>query len=255
VPIMVEPGAGMEHALSVVDLHLAFGRARILHGVSLSLTSGALSVVGRNGMGKTTLCQSIMGLLHPSSGAVRIFGRDMVGKQPNVIARHGVGYVPQGRRVWPSLSVDEHLRLAQRRANARWTVEGIYDLFPRLAERRNNGGAQLSGGEQQMLAIGRALLVQPRLLIMDEPTEGLAPVIVDQVVKVLQMISREEAISILLIEQNLSVACAVSDQVAVMVNGQISEIVPSRLLATDSAVQQRVLFGDAGKNSAAGAAA
>lgn len=228
-------------ALSIKDLRQSYGNARILHGISLTIDNGPLSIIGRNGMGKTTLCQAIMGLLRVDTGSVQIFGQDMTGKAPHTIAAQGVGYVPQGRRIWPSLTVDEHLKLAQPRKDGRWTGERIYELFPRLAERRNNGGAELSGGEQQMLAIGRALLTQPRLLIMDEPTEGLAPVIVDHVVETLHLIAREEKIAILLVEQNLAVACAVSEQVVVMVNGQIAETLPSEQLATDKVVQQRAL--------------
>ena len=141
-----------------------------------------LGVVGRNGMGKTTLCNAITGLV-PARGSVKLAGREILGLSPNAITELGIGYVPQGRRVWPSLTVDEHLRLAAKRAPGAWTVERIYALFPRLAERTRNGGAELSGGEQQMLAIGRALLFNPRVLVMDEPTEGLAPVIVEQVVE------------------------------------------------------------------------
>ncbi len=159
-----------------------YGRAHALQGVSLSLAHGVLAVVGRNGMGKTTLCNAITGLV-PAAGSVRLAGTELLGLPPNEITGRGIGYVPQGRRVWPSLTVDEHLRLAARDAKGPWNPERIYRTFPRLAERKGNGGAQLSGGEQQMLAIARALLFNPRLLVMDEPTEGLAPVIVEQVAR------------------------------------------------------------------------
>src|SRR3990170_447921 len=145
--------------LEVRGLNVLYGRSHALQGVDLTLRQGALAVVGRNGMGKTTLCNAIMGLVRASSGSIRFAGEELVGRAPADIARLGIGYVPQGRRLWRSLTVDEHLRLLQRGKRGAWTPERIYDTFPRLAERRNNGGAQLSGGEQQMLAISRALLM------------------------------------------------------------------------------------------------
>ena len=172
-------GAGAP-VLQLQGLNVFYGRSHAVQGVDLTLPSGVLAVVGRNGMGKTTMCKGIMGLVPVSSGSIRFMGEELVGHKPAEIARLGIGYVPQGRRLWRSLTVDEHLRLMSRGKGA-WTPERIYDVFPRLAERRRNGGGQLSGGEQQMLAISRALLMNPRLLIMDEPTEGLAPVIVAHV--------------------------------------------------------------------------
>ena len=172
-----------------------------------------LSVVGRNGMGKTTLCKTIMGLVR-ADRRLRPLRRPRTYSSlpPAQIARLGVGYVPQGRRLWRSLSVDEHLRLTAGMRRGAWTVERIYDTFPRLAERKGHGGSQLSGGEQQMLAIARALVTNPRLLIMDEPTEGLAPVIVAQVEDMLVRLGDEGDISVLVIEQNIGVATAVSKQ-------------------------------------------
>src|SRR5687767_4568269 len=153
-------------------------------------------------MGKTTLCNAVTGLVR-ASGSIKLAGDEILGLPPNVITTKGIGYVPQGRRVWPSLSVDEHLRLVRRPGP--WTVERIYQTFPRLAERKGNGGAELSGGEQQMLAIGRALLFNPKLLVMDEPTEGLAPIIVEQVAGMLKTLAADGEIAVLLIEQNLGV--------------------------------------------------
>jgi uncharacterized protein (UPF0261 family)/ABC-type branched-subunit amino acid transport system ATPase component len=215
-----------------------YGRAHALQGVSLALDHGVLAVVGRNGMGKTTLCNAVTGLVR-ASGSVKLAGEEILGLAPNVITRKGVGYVPQGRRVWPSLSVDEHLRLAKR--GGPWTVERIYQTFPRLAERKGHGGAELSGGEQQMLAIARALLFNPKLLVMDEPTEGLAPLIVQQVVAMLKALAAEGEISVLLIEQNLGVAIDIADTIDVMVNGLIARSMSSAELAADRELQQRLL--------------
>ena len=228
-------------ALEVRGLDVFYGHSRALQGVDLTLGSGVFSVVGRNGMGKTTLCNTIMGLIPTGGGSVRIRGEDVTRKSPAYIARLGVGYVPQGRRLWRSLSVDEHLRLAAGIRHGAWTVERIYETFPRLAERKDHGGGQLSGGEQQMLAISRALLTNPNLLIMDEPTEGLAPVIVAQVEEMLRRLGEDGDMSVLVIEQNIGVATAVSRDVAIMVNGRINRIIDSVRLAADRDLQQRLL--------------
>jgi uncharacterized protein (UPF0261 family)/ABC-type branched-subunit amino acid transport system ATPase component len=228
-------------ALEVRGLDVYYGHSHALQGVDLTLDAGVFSVVGRNGMGKTTLCNAIMGLVPASGGSVRVRGEDVTRLSPARIARRGVGYVPQGRRLWRSLSVDEHLRLAGGIRRGPWTVERIYETFPRLGQRRNNGGGQLSGGEQQMLAISRALLTNPHLLIMDEPTEGLAPVIVAQVEEMLVRLGEEGDISVLVIEQNIGVATAVSRNVAIMVNGRINRIIDSARLAADRDLQQRLL--------------
>ncbi len=227
--------------LQVRGLNVYYGHSHAVQGVDLTLEHGVLSVVGRNGMGKTTLCKAIIGLVRASSGTIRMRGQDLVGLAPAGIARLGVGYVPQGRRLWRSLTVDEHLRMTQARQRGAWTIERVYDTFPRLAERRNNGGAQLSGGEQQMLAISRALVTNPRLLIMDEPTEGLAPVIVTQVEEMLLRLGEETDMAILVIEQNIGVATTVSENVAIMVNGRINRIIESSRLAADRELQQRLL--------------
>src|SRR6266851_4846763 len=230
------PGA----ILTIEKLDVYYGRAHALQEVSLSLDHGVTAVVGKNGMGKTTLCNAITGLV-PASGSVRLGGEEILGLPPNRITDLGVGYVPQGRRVWPSLTVDEHLRLALRDRSGPWTVARVYQTFPRLAERKGNGGAELSGGEQQMLAIARALLFNPILLVMDEPTEGLAPVIVQQVAEMLKRLAADGSISVLLIEQNLGVAIEAADTVDVMVNGGIARSMPSSELAADRDLQQRLL--------------
>ena len=248
--------------LAIDNLHVYYGASHALQGVSLVLQNGIISVVGRNGMGKTTLCQTLMGMQSAQSGRIRLFGKELLGQTTHAITRLGIGYVPQGRRLWPSLTVDETLKLAvanNRRAKWRmqrsfdddaadsnWTIDRIYSVFPRLAERRRNGGGQLSGGEQQMLAISRALLSNPRLLVMDEPTEGLAPVIVDQVRDLLMKLAHEENVAILLIEQNIGVATRVSDQVAIMVNGRIHRVMESKILASDRNLQQQLLGVGAG---------
>ena len=238
---MARPRSSSGAALQVRGLNVFYGHSHALQGVDLTLDQGVLSVVGRNGMGKTTLCKTIMGLVPASSGSIRLGGEEITRLAPAQIARMGIGYVPQGRRLWRSLTVDEHLRMTAGSRRGAWTIERIYDSFPRLAERKGNGGAQLSGGEQQMLAISRALLLNPRLLVMDEPTEGLAPVILTQVEEMLVRLGEEGDIAVLVIEQNIGVATAVSERVAIMVNGRINRIIDSAALAADRALQQRLL--------------
>jgi uncharacterized protein (UPF0261 family)/ABC-type branched-subunit amino acid transport system ATPase component len=225
--------------LEIKGLNVFYGASHALQGVDLKLQSGVISVVGRNGMGKTTLCKAIMGLVPAASGTITFRGEVLNGKAPAEIARMGIGYVPQGRRLWRSLTVDEHLRTVATRGA--WSVERVYATFPRLAERKSNGGGQLSGGEQQMLAIARALLMNPRLLVMDEPTEGLAPVIVAQVEDMLVRLGAEGEIDVVVIEQNIGVACAVAETVAIMVNGRVNRLAPAGELAHDRALQQRLL--------------
>lgn len=232
--------AERQAVLAVSGLHVYYGASHALQGVDITLGEGVHAVLGRNGMGKTTLCNAIMGLTPVKAGTIRFEGRDITGLAANRIAAEGIGYTPQGRRLWPSLTVAEHLRLSAV-AKSAWSVERIYDTFPRLAERRDNGGAELSGGEQQMLAIARALLPGPRLLIMDEPTEGLAPVIVDQVEALLRKIAESGEASVLLVEQNLALATAVAEDISVMVNGRISTVLPAGRLAADRDLQERLL--------------
>ncbi|MGR3491561.1 MAG: ABC transporter permease [Shimia sp.] len=232
--------AAARHALAIRDLHVYYGASHALQGVNITLTEGVHAVLGRNGMGKTTLCNAVLGLKETTSGSIKFDGKELTSLPPHKIAAIGVGYTPQGRRLWPSLTVDEHLRLCQKRGSA-WTVDRVYQQFPRLAERRRNGGAQLSGGEQQMLAISRALLADPDLLVLDEPTEGLAPVIVDQVIDLLKTLASEGSCAILLVEQNIKVATEVAEDVAIMVNGSISHVLPAAQLGSDRALQQQLL--------------
>jgi ABC-type branched-subunit amino acid transport system ATPase component len=212
--------AGRGSLLQVDKLDVHYGRAHALQGVSLTLEHGVLAVVGRNGMGKTTLCNAITGLV-PASGSIRFGGVEILGLAPNLITNRGIGYVPQGRRVWPSLTVDEHLRLAQRSKTGPWTIARVYDLFPRLAERKRNYGNQLSGGEQQMLAVGRALAGNPKLLLLDEPFEGLAPVIIDTLAAALMRLKTESRIAILLVEQQVDVALELTRSTIVLDKGQV----------------------------------
>ena len=207
--------------LELDDVHAFYGSAHILEGVSFSMGVEAIAVIGRNGMGKSTLCNTIMGLCRESQGSIRVNGAEMRGRMPYVVAGAGVGYVPQGRRLFQSLSVDEHLRMIRSPLKGRWTPSEIYKLFPRLAERKRISATQLSGGEQQMLAIGRALLLNPHLLVMDEPSEGLAPTIVENVIETCHALVGE-GMGILLVEQNLGVATSVAERQLVMVSGQIA---------------------------------
>ena len=210
--------------IEISGLHTYRGINYVLQGVNLQIADGSCTVLlGRNGMGKTTMVQTIMGLLRPRSGAIRLDGEELAGKQPFQIARRGLALVPQGRRIFPSLTAEENLTLAARGAadgSAPWTLERVYDLFPNLNERRRNRAGQLSGGEQQMLAIGRALLTNPRLLLMDEPSEGLAPVIVERIGGILADL-RRQGLAIFLVEQNYRLAAESADIVYVLSKGQI----------------------------------
>jgi branched-chain amino acid transport system ATP-binding protein len=193
-------------------------------------------------MGKTTLCNAILGIPPARvTGSVRFDGTELVGRASYRIAKLGIGFVPQGRRLFPSLSVDEHLRMVSGRGtDRRWTVDGVYELFPRLAERKRNGGAELSGGEQQMLAIGRALVTNPTLLVMDEPSEGLAPAIVEQLIETFVKLA-DEGMAVLLIEQNLGVATAIAERLLVMVAGALAAETTAAELSADVELQRRFL--------------
>jgi branched-chain amino acid transport system ATP-binding protein len=231
-----------EPLLAIDGVSAYYGRAQALEDVSFELAEGSTSIVGRNGMGKTTLCNAIVGLPPARvTGSIRYRGRELVGLPSYKIAKLGIGYVPQGRRLFPSLSVDEHLRMIRGRGGSRrWTVARAYELFPRLQERRRNGGAQLSGGEQQMLAIARALLTNPTLLIMDEPSEGLAPAIIEHLIETFKTLE-EEGLAILLIEQNLGMATAIAERQLVMVAGSIAAETTAAELSQSPELQRRFL--------------
>jgi branched-chain amino acid transport system ATP-binding protein len=228
--------------LLVEGLNAHYGSAHVLHDVSFELSGQAAAIIGRNGMGKTTLCAAIMGIAPPRvGGSIRFQGKELVGRSSHRIAGLGIGYVPQGRRLFPSLSVDEHLRMvAGRNGSKRWTVDRVYELFPRLAARKRNGGAELSGGEQQMLAIGRALVTNPKLLIMDEPSEGLAPTVIEMLIETFRLLE-QEGLRILLIEQNLGVATAIAERQLIMVGGEIATETTAAALAGDPGLQRRYL--------------
>jgi branched-chain amino acid transport system ATP-binding protein len=210
-------------ALSLTDVHAFYGDSHILHGVSFSLRpGGVLALLGRNGAGKTTCISTIIGFLRPQQGEIRLFGESIAGLSPERISHLGIGLVPQGRRIFASLTVRENLVVAQQRESATgkpWNVDRIYDMFPRLRERHGQFAGTLSGGEQQMLAIGRALMGNPRVLLLDEPSEGLAPLIVAEVDQTIRRL-KQEGQSIILVEQNLKLALDVADQAVVLNTGR-----------------------------------
>jgi branched-chain amino acid transport system ATP-binding protein len=226
--------------LRVEAIHTYYGESHILHGVSLEVQAGELvAVLGRNGAGKTTTMSSIIGLCRPRVGAVVIGGRNMTGQPPHAVAAAGVGLVPQGRRIFAPLSVRENLVFAERRRGP-WTLARIYQLFPRLEERQHNRGNSLSGGEQQMLAIGRALLMNPRLLLLDEPSEGLAPLLVKEIGRVIGEL-KQSGMAILLAEQNLAMALSVADRCYVLNKGEVVADGTAVAVAQDETVKSRFL--------------
>ena len=232
-----------EPLLVVEDLNGFYGSAHVLQGVSFSMGVEPVAVIGRNGMGKTTLCKTIVGLLGASGhsdGSVVLDGVELHGKPAYRIAKGGVGYVPQGRRLFTSLTVDEHLEIVGAGSGDAWHPARVYELFPRLAERKNVSGTSLSGGEQQMLAIGRALLTNPRLLIMDEPSEGLAPTIVEGLIQTIKDLAAE-GMGLLVVEQNLGVATTLAERQLVMVAGSIATETTAEALLGDPAAQRRYL--------------
>jgi branched-chain amino acid transport system ATP-binding protein len=213
-----------EPVLIFEKVNAYYGRGRVLHDVSFEMGREPVAVIGRNGMGKTTLCLAVMGLMARADGSIRFEGQELMGRAPYKISGAGIGYVPQGRRLFPSLSTEEHLDILGAGGGGRWTKAAIWELFPRLAERRKIGAAQLSGGEQQMLAIGRILRTGARLLLLDEPTEGLAPVIVQQIGATIRRL-KLEGFTILLVEQNFRFAATVADRHYMMEHGLIVDMI------------------------------
>jgi branched-chain amino acid transport system ATP-binding protein len=207
--------------LRIDGLHTYYGHGHILQGVDLEVPPGRIAaVLGRNGVGKTTTLRSIIGLASPRSGRILLGDQDVAGWPPHLIVRVGVGYVPEGRMIFPDLTVVENIQVAQRVPAKQWSMERLFTLFPSLAERRRNKGSQLSGGEQQMLAVARALVTDPKVMLLDEPSQGLAPMVVEELTRLIARL-RDEGVSLLLVEQNLKLAEAVADVVYVMVKGKM----------------------------------
>jgi branched-chain amino acid transport system ATP-binding protein len=228
-------------ALTAEGLHTYYGKSHILHGVGLEVADGKITaLLGRNGAGKTTTLRSLMGLTPAREGRITIFGAETTRWPTFRIAASGVGYVPEGRRIFANLTVDENLKVPLPRPGP-WTSERIYQLFPRLAERKQNRGRQLSGGEQEMLSIGRALLLNPRLLMLDEPSQGLAPLVVREVFRVIAQM-RQDGIAVLLVEQNARMSLEIADHAYVLDDGGIVYSGPARELAADD-TRVRALAG------------
>ena len=224
----------MSAALTAEGLHIFYGKSHILHGVSLEAGEGQVTaLLGRNGAGKTTTLRSLMGLTPPREGSVTIFGTPTTRWPPFRIAALGVGYVPEGRRIFANLTVDENLSVPLERPGP-WTPESVYRLFPRLEERKFSRGRQLSGGEQEMLSIARALLLNPKLLMLDEPSQGLAPLIVREVFRIVAQM-RTQGISVLLVEQNVHMSLEIADHAYVLDDGHVVYSGPARELAADEA--------------------
>ena len=212
----------MSALVTISGVHAGYGNTQVLFGISLDIAAGQVStLMGRNGMGKTTTIRCLMGLLKPTAGQITIKDTDMTGAPPYRIAQAGLGLVPEGRQIFPSLTVSENLRATARPQPAGWTEKLIYEAFPRLAQRKKNFGSQLSGGEQQMLAIGRALMTNPQLLILDEATEGLAPLIREEIWKMLGFL-KQGGLSILLVDKNLNELAQVSDHYFVIEKGEVA---------------------------------
>ncbi|HVM20880.1 MAG TPA: ABC transporter ATP-binding protein, partial [Egibacteraceae bacterium] len=232
--------------LEVRDLCAGYGESQVLDHVSFRMGVEAVGIIGRNGMGKTTLCDTLMGLIRPTSGEILLHGEPISGKTPEKIARAGISYVPQGRRLFPSLTVDEHLAmLAKGTRGKRWTPKAVYELFPRLADRTASHAGSLSGGEQQMLAVGRALLLNGSLVLMDEPSEGLAPTIVDVLVDAVHHLV-SEGVAVLVVEQKLRAATAMAERQLVMVSGRIrAESTATELLENPDLQRQYLGVGTA----------
>ena len=229
--------------LELRDVHTYYGDVPVLNGVSLEANAGSVvALLGRNGMGKTTTIRSIIGFTPLSSGAIRFLGKNIEGLSPHRIARCGIGLVPQGRMIFPSLSVEENLNIGkrhQKEADA-WNLERIYDMFPILKVRRYIKGHLLSGGEQQMLTIGRALMTNPKLLLLDEPSEGLAPLIVQEIGCIIQKL-KYSGLSILLVEQNITMALRLADKVYILSKGRVAHQCTAEELQKDTKIQERLL--------------
>ena len=224
----------MSAALTAEGLHTYYGKSHILHGVSLEAGEGQVTaLLGRNGAGKTTTLRSLMGLTMPRDGRITIFGRETMRWPPFRVAALGVGYVPEGRRIFPNLNVHENLMVPLERSGP-WTPQSVFRLFPRLAERKLSRGRQLSGGEQEMLSIARALLLNPKLLILDEPSQGLAPLVTREVFRIVARM-RSEGISVLLVEQNVRMSLEIADHAYVLDDGHVVYSGPARELAADDA--------------------
>jgi branched-chain amino acid transport system ATP-binding protein len=229
--------------LQVAGLQAAYGPAKVLFDISFAVGRGeVVTLLGRNGMGKTTTIRSIMGLIRPATGAISFEGRAITGRRPDLIARQGLGLVPEGRQIFPTLTVQENLvaTAASRHGRARWDLNGVYRLFPRLEERRRNFGSQLSGGEQQMLAVGRALMTNPKLLILDEATEGLAPLVREEIWSVLRRL-KDEGQSILVVDKNVDKLASFADHHVVIEKGRVVWTGTSRELRADPRVKDRFL--------------
>ena len=230
----------MADLLAIENLRAGYGEAVVLPDLSLSLAEGeVLVLLGRNGTGKTTLINSIVGVTRRFSGTVRLGGLDITPMRPDQRARAGIGWVPQERNIFRSLTVEENMTAVAQPGP--WTVAKVYDMFPRLQERRNNFGNQLSGGEQQMLAIGRALTLNPKVLLLDEPTEGLAPIIVEELLKAIGTITRSGGICSIIVEQNAQKILGLAGRVVILERGAIAHVATSRELKADSAVLERFL--------------
>ena len=230
----------MAELLSIENLRAGYGEAVVLPGLSLRLPEGqVLALLGRNGTGKTTLINSIVGVTRRFGGAIRLAGRDVTAMRPDQRARAGIGWVPQERNIFRSLTVEENMTAVAQAGP--WTVEKVYEMFPRLKERRNNFGNQLSGGEQQMLAVGRALTLNPKVLLLDEPTEGLAPIIVEELLRALGTITRGSGICSVIVEQNAQKILGLADRVVILERGAIVHDAASHALKADSAVLERFL--------------
>jgi branched-chain amino acid transport system ATP-binding protein len=229
----------MTAMLAARDVHAFYGKSHILHGVSLEVNKGEIvTVLGRNGAGKTTTLRSLVGLTPPRTGSVTILGRDTTRSSPYQIARLGVGYVPEGRRIFGNLTVLENLLVPAERPGP-WNLERVFKLFPRLAERKSQLGRQLSGGEQEMLAIARPLLLNPALMLLDEPSQGLAPLIVQEVMGVVRSM-REEGLSVLLVEQNVPLSLGVADRAYILDDGKVVYAGTCAALAEDRDLVQRL---------------